>query len=57
MNAPIRVVSPSTGQLLREVPDEGAEGVDAAVSRARAAGPAWAALPYGERVVAMKRFR
>lgn len=57
MNAPIRVVSPSTGQLVREVPDEGAEGVDAAVARARAAGVAWAGLPYRDRVLAMKRFR
>jgi len=54
---PIRVVSPSTGQLLGEVPDLGEPGVRAAVDRARAAAPGWAATPLSERIAALKRWR
>lgn len=54
---PIAVVSPSTGRLLREVPDEGEEGVVKAVSAGRAAAPAWAALPDSGRAEALRRWR
>src|SRR5512144_2868536 len=53
----IRVVDPATGERLAEVPDEGAAGVAAAVAAARAAAPAWGALPLGERIRALKRWR
>jgi len=52
-----RVVSPSTGQLLAEVPDLGEAGVLEAVSRACSAAPAWAGLPFGERAAALRRWR
>lgn len=54
---PIRVVNPATGELLSEVPDEGRSGVEAAVARARAAAPAWAALSVRERSAALRRWR
>jgi acyl-CoA reductase-like NAD-dependent aldehyde dehydrogenase len=55
--APIRVVSPATGELVAETPDEGRAGVAAAVEAARAAGPAWAARRLSERVDALKSWR
>jgi acyl-CoA reductase-like NAD-dependent aldehyde dehydrogenase len=54
---PIRVVSPATGELLAEVPDEGAPGITAAIDAARAAGPGWASRPLAERVEALKSWR
>ncbi len=54
---PIRVVSPLTGELLAEVPDEGETGVGRAVDAARAAAPAWEALGVGGRAEALKRWR
>lgn len=54
---PIRVVSPATGKLVVEVPDEGAAGVVSAVDAARIAAPAWASRPLRERVEALKRWR
>jgi len=53
----IRVVSPATGGLLAEVPDEGEAGVERAVAAARGAAPPWGARPYGERAEALKRWR
>lgn len=54
---PLRVVSPATGELLAELPAAGRDEVEAAVAAARAAQPAWAALPLGERAAALKRWR
>lgn len=54
---PIRVVSPATGKLLVELPDEGEAGIVRAVAAARAAAPAWEALPLRERAEALKRWR
>jgi acyl-CoA reductase-like NAD-dependent aldehyde dehydrogenase len=54
---PIRVVSPATGKLLAELPDEGEEGVARAVANARPAGAAWGARPFRERAEALKRWR
>jgi betaine-aldehyde dehydrogenase len=42
-------VNPATGEVLAELAVDGAEEVDAAVARARAAQPAWAALSGTER--------
>ena len=53
---PLRVVSPATGELLAEIPAAGPAEVAAAVATARAAVPAWAALPLRERVAALKRW-
>jgi len=55
--APIRVLSPATGGLVAEVPDEGAAGVAAAVDAARGAFPEWASRPLAGRVEALKRWR
>jgi acyl-CoA reductase-like NAD-dependent aldehyde dehydrogenase len=52
---PIRVTNPATGQLIREVPAADAQAVDAAVARARAAQPAWGALPFAERKRILRR--
>ncbi|MGE5716519.1 MAG: aldehyde dehydrogenase family protein, partial [Acidobacteriota bacterium] len=41
--ATLRVTNPATGELVGEVPDLDAAGVAAAVARARAAAPSWAA--------------
>ena len=54
---PIRIVSPSTGKLLAEVPDQGAEGAREAAARARKAAPGWAALPFSGRAAALRRWR
>lgn len=54
---PLRVVSPATGELLAELPAAGRTEVEAAVAAARAAWPAWAALPLRERLRALKRWR
>ncbi len=54
---PIRVVSPATGEILAEVPDEGEAGVARAVEAARASAPAWEALGVVGRGEALKRWR
>jgi acyl-CoA reductase-like NAD-dependent aldehyde dehydrogenase len=54
---PIRVIAPATGELIAEVPDEGADGVAVAVDAARAAAPSWASRPLSERVNALKKWR
>jgi acyl-CoA reductase-like NAD-dependent aldehyde dehydrogenase len=45
----ISVVEPATARVMAEVPRAGAEDVDAAVERARAAFPGWRALEPGAR--------
>ncbi len=45
----IDVIDPATGNLLQQLPAAGAEQVDEAVARARAAFPAWRDLAPGER--------
>src|SRR4029453_17610446 len=52
---PLRVINPATGQLIREVPAGDAQAVDAAIARARAAQPAWGALPFAERKRILRR--
>nr|WP_256870524.1 aldehyde dehydrogenase family protein [Paenarthrobacter nitroguajacolicus] len=49
------IEDPSTGQSLVDVPDCSAEDVDRAVQAARAAQPAWAALPPRQRAAALRR--
>jgi acyl-CoA reductase-like NAD-dependent aldehyde dehydrogenase len=52
---PIRVQNPATGETLEEIPCADAATTEAAVARARAAQPAWAALPFEERARALRR--
>ena len=53
----IAVVSPATGRLLREVPDEGEAGIESAVAASRLAAVSWSALPLRERAQALRRWR
>jgi acyl-CoA reductase-like NAD-dependent aldehyde dehydrogenase len=56
--APVVVVrDPARGTVLAELPVDDAAAVDAAVARARAAQPAWAALPVRTRARLLKRAR
>lgn len=57
LREPIRVTSPSTGELVAEVPDEGADGIRAAFARAGAAAADWAALSVRGRAEAIRRWR
>ena len=50
----IEVVEPATEQVMAELPRAGAEEVDAAVARAKAAFPAWRALDPGARAAVMR---
>jgi acyl-CoA reductase-like NAD-dependent aldehyde dehydrogenase len=52
---PLRVINPATGQLIEEIPCADAAATEAAVDRARAAQPAWGALPFAERARALRR--
>ena len=47
--------SPSTGDVIAQVPHSSTAQIDAAVAAARAAQPAWAALPDAERVAVLQR--
>jgi acyl-CoA reductase-like NAD-dependent aldehyde dehydrogenase len=52
---PLRVTNPATGVLVAEVPAAGPAEVEAAFARARAAQPAWAALPFDDRARQLRR--
>jgi acyl-CoA reductase-like NAD-dependent aldehyde dehydrogenase len=49
------VQNPGTGALITEVPTATADELGAAIARARAAQPAWGALPFAERGRALRR--
>jgi acyl-CoA reductase-like NAD-dependent aldehyde dehydrogenase len=51
---PLVIRNPATGQVVEEVPCGGMPQVDEAVARARAAQPAWAALPFAARAAALR---
>ena len=53
---PLRVKNPATGAIIREVPAADGPVVEAAVARARAAQPGWAARPFRERARLLRRF-
>ena len=53
---PLRIVNPSTGATIADVPAADAGAVADAVARARAAQPAWAALPFRERARRLRQF-
>jgi len=50
------VVNPATEQVITEVPLDGVAETDAAVARARAAGPAWRAVAPADRARLLRRF-
>src|SRR5499427_6071138 len=51
------VYNPSSGDIISKVPLSGAAELDAAVSMARAAFPAWSAMPIKERVQVFYRYK
>jgi betaine-aldehyde dehydrogenase len=51
----IKVIEPATAEVMAEVPRAGAEDVDAAVAKAKAAFPAWKALAPGDRSILIER--
>jgi acyl-CoA reductase-like NAD-dependent aldehyde dehydrogenase len=53
---PLRIKNPATGEVIREIPCAGPAEIDAALARARAAQPAWAALPFRDRARALRKF-
>src|SRR3954454_2349425 len=55
MAGTLQVVEPATEAVLEEIPRAGAEEVDAAVARARAADPAWRAVAPPDRARIMHR--
>ena len=52
--AKLQSINPSTGEVVGDVPVASVEEVHAAVARARAAQPAWAARPIHERVALLE---
>src|SRR3954451_11284185 len=55
MAGTLQVVEPATEAVLEEIPRAGADEVDAAVARARAAYPAWRAVAPPDRARVMHR--
>src|SRR4051794_6270382 len=55
MAGTLQVVEPATEAVLEEIPRAGAEDVDAAVARARAAYPAWRAVAPADRARLLHR--
>ena len=53
----LAVHNPATGELVTELPADDASSVAAKAGRARAAQPAWAALPLAKRKACIERFR
>ncbi|HLX11843.1 MAG TPA: aldehyde dehydrogenase family protein, partial [Bacteroidota bacterium] len=51
------VTNPATGAIIAQVPLCGADDVNRAVESARAAQPAWAAMPIKERVQVFFRYK
>jgi len=51
----LRVLEPATEETLAEVPEARVEDADEAIARAKAAFPAWRALPPGERADLLRR--
>ena len=51
----LRVTNPATGQLIQTIPAADAQAADAAMARARAAQPAWGALPFSVRARTLRR--
>ena len=51
------IINPATGVRIGSSPVDAAADVKAAIARARAAQPAWAAIPLRERVRAIRRLR
>ena len=55
--AALKIHNPATGALLAEMPSDDAAGVAAKAFAARAAVPAWRAVPIADKLAMIKRFR
>ncbi len=53
----MKLTNPATGAVLRDVATDDTKSIRAKYNRARAAQPAWAALPIARRITAIRRFR
>ena len=53
----LKILNPATGALVAKVPEDTATSVKEKYRKARAAQPAWAEVPWTERIDAMTRFR
>jgi acyl-CoA reductase-like NAD-dependent aldehyde dehydrogenase len=53
----MKVFNPATGELLQELPADDAAAVQRKAAAARRAQPAWAALPFADRLHTIQRFR
>ena len=53
----LKILNPADGSLIRELAEDGAQAVAAKYARARAAQPAWSAIPLAERLAAIRRFK
>ena len=53
----LRIQSPATGGLVKEIESDTPATIAVKVARARAAQPAWAARPLEERIETVRRFR
>jgi acyl-CoA reductase-like NAD-dependent aldehyde dehydrogenase len=56
MSDVLSVINPATEAAIADVPMEGVAGIDAAVARATAAGPAWRAVGPSDRARLLRRF-
>ncbi|MEO8143238.1 MAG: aldehyde dehydrogenase family protein, partial [Betaproteobacteria bacterium] len=53
----MKILNPADGSLLRELAEDDANSVAAKYARARAAQPAWAAIPLAERIGVIEKFK
>ena len=53
----LKVTNPATGQVVAELPEDGAAAIAAKLARARTAQPAWARTPLERRLTAIRAFR
>jgi acyl-CoA reductase-like NAD-dependent aldehyde dehydrogenase len=54
---PMKIFNPASGESIADVPADSAMSVAARAAAARAAQPAWAAVPVAERLAIVQRFR
>ena len=57
VSSSLKVMNPATGKVVTTLPADDARSVRAKYEAARAAQPAWAALPLQTRLAALRRFR
>jgi acyl-CoA reductase-like NAD-dependent aldehyde dehydrogenase len=53
----MKIINPATAELIREVAEDSAASVADQYRRARAAQPAWAAVPLAEKLARLRAFR